>query len=101
VPLNYIEDVWNILGECCSEISNEQVDLDPDDLMALSDQAAKGIAAPHTLKIYAHIKHRPAITLVDSGSSHNFISEHMAENLKPWTPVDHPMAVKVADGSLL
>jgi hypothetical protein len=99
VPLNYIEDVWNILGECYSESSHEQVD--PDELMAFSDQAAKGIAAPHTLKIHAHIKHRPTIILVDSGNSHNFISEHMAENFKPWTPVDHPMVVKVADGSLL
>jgi hypothetical protein len=101
LPLKYIEDVWNILGECYPESSPEQVDPDPDELMALSNQAAKGISTPHTLKIHAHIKHRPGIILVNLGSSHNFISEHKVENFKPWTPVGHPMAVKVVDGSLL
>lgn len=76
-------------------------DSDPDELMALSDQAAKGLNAPHTLKLYAFIKRQPAIILVHSGSSHNFISEHVAATLKPWTPIAQPMSVKVADGTLL
>lgn len=76
-------------------------DSDPDELMALSDQAAKGTCAAHTLKIHAHIHWKPAIILVDSSSSHNFISEHMAADLHPWTPLKHSMSVKVAHGATL
>ena len=101
VPLNVIEEVWHFLGNSadCSNESNS--DLDPDELMALSNQAVKGTCAAHTLKIHAYIHQKPAIILVDSGSSHNFISKHMATDLHPWTPLKHSMLVKVADGATL
>ena len=83
VPLNVIEEVWHFLGNSV-DCSNESTsDSDPDELMALSDQAVKGTCAAHTLKIHAYIHQKPAIILVDSGSSHNFISEHMAADLHP------------------
>jgi hypothetical protein len=46
--------------------------------MALSNEAMKGICAPHTLKIHAFIQGYNSLVLVDFGSSHNFISEHLA-----------------------
>jgi len=83
VTLNIIEEVWQFLGNSadCSNESNS--DSDPDELMALSDQAVKGTCAAHTLKIHAYIHQKLAIILVDFGSSHNFISEHMATDLHP------------------
>lgn len=38
---------------------------------------------------------------MDSGSSHNFISEALVVKLTPWTALPHSMAVKVADGAML
>jgi len=101
VPLNIIEEVWQFLEKYadCSNESNS--DLDPDELMALSDQAVKGTCVAHTLKIHAYIHQKPAIIFVDSRSSHNFISEHMAADLHPWTPLKHSMSIKVADGATL
>jgi hypothetical protein len=100
VPLNVIEEVWQFSGDSvdCSGECNS--DSDPDELMALSDQAIKGTTVAHTLKLHAHIHQKPAIILVDFGSSHNFIS-HMAADLHPWTPLKHSMSVKVADGATL
>jgi hypothetical protein len=101
VPLNMIEEVWQMLGDCYDGPTASQSDSDPDELMALSDQAIKGTSAPHTLKLHAFIQKKPLIILVDSSSSHNFISENAAAGLSPWTPIQNPMSVKVADGSLL
>jgi len=96
-----IEEVWTMLGGCFEDSLASQSDSSPDELMALSDHAVKGTSAPHTLKLHAFIHRQAAIILVDSGSSHNFISEHVAAGLQPWTPIANPMLVKVADGTLL
>jgi hypothetical protein len=99
VPLNVIEEVWQYLGN--PAIDSNDSDSDPDELMALSHQAVNGTTAAHTLKLHAYIQQQQAIILVDSGSSHNFISEHMAANLHPWTPLKHSTSVKVADGATI
>uniref|UniRef100_A0A0A9BBW3 Uncharacterized protein n=1 Tax=Arundo donax TaxID=35708 RepID=A0A0A9BBW3_ARUDO len=39
--------------------------------------------------------------LVDSGSSHNFISEQLATELTGWKALKNPIKVKVADGGIL
>jgi hypothetical protein len=75
--------------------------LDDDELMALSEHALKGLVASHTLKFAASIQNFQSIILVDSGSSHNFISEALAAKLTPWIALPHSMAVRVADGAML
>lgn len=101
VPLNTIEEVWHMLCDGFEEPADASSDSDPDELMALSDHAVKGTTAAHTLWLYAYIQEKPSIILVDSGSSHNFISERIAANLQPWTPLQHSLSVRVANGSLL
>jgi hypothetical protein len=101
VPLNMIEEVWHMLSDGLEEPADPSSDSDPDELMALSDQAVHGTTAAHTLRLYAYIQQKPSIILVDSGSSHNFISERVAANLQPWTPLQSSLSVRVADGSLL
>ncbi|XP_066361411.1 uncharacterized protein [Miscanthus floridulus] len=64
------------------------------------EEVVKGTCAAHTLKIHAYIHQKSAIILVDSSSSHNFISEHMAADLHPWTPLKHSMSVKCYDAIL-
>ena len=41
--------------------------------------AFAGISSPQTLKIRSFIKHRPIVVLIDSGSTHNFIHQRVAE----------------------
>lgn len=102
VPLNMVEELWQLLAEY-SPVPTVQSDTDDDDdeLMALSEHAISGTTAAHTLKFSAFIQNIPSVILVDSGSSHNFISEHLASKLQPWTPLPRTMTVKVADGAQL
>jgi hypothetical protein len=83
--------------------SNLESSSDSDDaeLMALLEHALKGISAPHTLKLAASIHNYKSIILVDSGSSHNFISEHFASQLTPWTPLPHSMTMRVTYGAVV
>jgi hypothetical protein len=69
--------------------------------MAISENALKGINVFRTLKLNAYIGQHQYVILVDSGSSHNFISEQMAAKFQPWRPLRQGLTVKVADGAQL
>jgi hypothetical protein len=103
VPLNLVEDIWGLLPENQTQASTsthiQAVSNDDDDeLMAISDNAMRGTNAIRTLKLHAYIGSHQDIILIDSGSSHNFISEQMASIFQPWTPLKHQMSVRAADG---
>jgi len=72
-----------------------------DDLMALSAQAIQGTCAGKTIKLTTHFAKHKAVVLLDSGSSHNFISEQLAACLPNWQLLQKPLQVKVANGSVL
>jgi hypothetical protein len=97
-----VEELWQLLAEY-SPVPTVQSDTDDDDdeLMTLSEHAISGTTAAHTLKFSAFIQNIPSVILVDYGSSHNFISEHLASKLQPWTPLPRTMTVKVVDGAQL
>jgi len=79
VPLHLVEEVWQMLAEPVPiSTTTTESDDDDDELMALSKHAVNGTTAPHTLKFAAFVQHQPSVILVDSGSSHNFISESLA-----------------------
>lgn len=102
VPLHLVEEVWQMLAEPVPiSTTTTESDDDDDELMALSEHALKGTCAAHALKFAASIYNFQSVILVDPGSSHNFISEQLASQLTPWTPLAHPMTVKVADGATL
>ncbi|CAN6301690.1 unnamed protein product, partial [Urochloa humidicola] len=105
VPLHMVKEVWQMLHEDTEPHSNpiaDQVDSDSgDDLMALSIHAVDGSTASKTIKLQCHILQHKALVLVDSGSSHNFIGEQFATLLPNWKPLNKPIQVKVANGSIL
>jgi len=45
----------------------------------ISLHALAGISSPQTLKIRGFLKHHPVVVLIDSGSTHNFIHQKVAE----------------------
>ncbi|TQD70724.1 hypothetical protein C1H46_043741 [Malus baccata] len=66
--------------------------------------AVYGIPAPksiRTMKINGLVLNCPAIFLVDSGSSHNFIDISLVKKLKGHLDTSHPFTVKIANGGSL
>lgn len=67
----------------------------------LSLNALAGTDTGHTLKLRAMVKNKVMLTLVDSGSSHSFVSAAFLKTCGiPSTPRS-PLTVKVANGELL
>ncbi|MCH79300.1 RNA-directed DNA polymerase (Reverse transcriptase), partial [Trifolium medium] len=54
---------------------------------------------PQVIKLRGTIHEVPVVILVDSGASHNFISQHLVHKMN-WSVVDSPpMNIKLGDGS--
>ena len=66
--------------------------------MMLSSAAASGSAAPKTMQFKGSLLGRDVVILVDSGSSHSFLSSCIATGLPNLRPLPKPMTVRVADG---
>jgi hypothetical protein len=104
VALNVVEELWQMVSEQDSHLgsSPEGADSDSiDDLMAISTPAVNGTYGGKTIKLKGHIQHHKAIFLIDSGSSHTFVSEQLASSLSNWKCLDKPITVKVAYGRIL
>lgn len=70
-------------------------------VLRLSQAAMTGSVAPHTMKFVGQIAGIDILALLDSGSSHSFVSAAVAERLTGVTVVIHPLQVQVANGSQL
>jgi hypothetical protein len=87
------EDSVSLAGSSCH---------DADQLfLTLSTAAVAGTATNHTMCLDGAIQNHPVKILVDSGSSHTFISEQLAANLSGIVPVSSPLSVQVANGQKL
>ena len=63
--------------------------------------ALAGISSPQTLKIRGFIKHRPVVVLIDSGSTHNFIHQKVAEAVHCFVRAVSNFQVQIADGGTM
>jgi hypothetical protein len=57
-----------------------------------------GFSAPQTLKLIGYIKHRKVIILVDSGSTHNFIHRHIAQETHCYIHAVNNFQIMIANG---
>jgi hypothetical protein len=85
----------------CPNSSSEPEEDSGDDLMGLFVNAVQGTESAKTVRMIADICGKEAIILIDSGSSHNFISEYLASKWRNWAALENPMQVKVANGEIL
>ena len=72
-----------------------------DELMAISGDVVSGVSSGKTLRFRCHIQKLKAFALVDSGSSHSFLSEQFAALLPKWSLLKKPVSVKAADGGIV
>eukprot|EP00253_Pinus_taeda_P012385 PITA_12385 len=67
----------------------------------ISLHALAGISSPQTLKFRGFIKHCPVVVLIDSGSTHNFIHQKVAEAVHCFVRSVSNFQVQIADGGTM
>jgi hypothetical protein len=69
--------------------------------LAISVAAMNGSSAPHTMQFSGFLADKKVLILVDSGSSHSFISSTLAATMAVMRKLVVPMLVRVADGGTI
>jgi hypothetical protein len=73
--------------------------LDPTEVEpVISLYALTGFFATQTLNLIGYIKHRKVIILVDSGSTHNFIHRHIAQETNFYICAVNNFQIMIANG---
>lgn len=103
VPLHVVEELWHMVTDESMDQGNklDNATDSGDDLMSISPQAANGTYSGKTVKLLGHIQKDKVVILIDSGSSHNFISEQFVVSMSNWSRLSKPINVKIADGGVL
>ena len=68
---------------------------------AISLHALAGISSPETHKIRGFIKLRPLVVLIDSGSTHNFIHQRVAEVVHCFVRAVSNFQLQIVDGGIM
>lgn len=102
VSLHVVEEMWQMVqGDASSDDHNDNSEDSDEDLMALSVDAIQGTEAGKTVRMVGDIFGKEAVILIDSGSSHSFISAALVSKWKNLTALKNPMKVRVANGQVL
>ncbi|XP_038985807.1 uncharacterized protein LOC103721475 isoform X2 [Phoenix dactylifera] len=93
------------LIQACLEDSDEDVEMETDscdehpvETPEISLHAIAGTRAHETMRVKGSLRHRAVIMLVDSGSTHNFVSERVAKAVGLQPNSSGQLAVMVASG---
>jgi hypothetical protein len=93
------EDVETPLLSESPKITDITPPSDPPEVeLVISLNALTVFSAPQTLKLIGYIKHRKVIILVDSGSTHNFIHRHIAQETHCYIHVVNNFQIMIANG---
>jgi len=71
------------------------------ELMHISEAAVAGGQGATTMRFQGLVQNQEVLMLVDSGSSHTFISSELAERLTLTPQGIDPLRVKVANGGMM
>jgi hypothetical protein len=89
----------NLLVSESPEPTDITLPLDPPEVEpVISLNALTGFSTPQTLKLIGYIKHRKVIILVDSGSTHNFIHCHIAQETNCYIRTVNNFQIMIANG---
>lgn len=96
-----MQELWDIYQP--EDTDSAQVDEDSFSqlYMTLSSTAYTGSIAPKTMKFLGTMQSQQARILVDSGSTHSFISSTLAESLQGLSPLPNALKVVVANDNSL
>jgi hypothetical protein len=96
-----VEELLELLQVDQGDPAVQEPDSEEDILMYISKVATTGQTTPHTVRLVGKSAGREVLILVDSGSSHSFISEVVDRKLQEQVQSMKPIAVRIADGVTL
>lgn len=100
MQLHVVQETLDAMGFEHLEESTEEPTT-TGELLAISQAALTGTEAPSTFRLIGQIQKHQVLMLVDSGSTHCFVSEAMAAHLPGTERQMQPVRVKIADGGIL
>lgn len=101
MQLHVVEELLELL-QADDQAPQQQADEhDGEILMSISKLATTGQTTPHTVRLLGTIAGKEMLILVDSGSSHSFVSEGIAAELQEQVQTIATTSVKIADGGVL
>lgn len=103
IQLHVVEELWEMMtdGDKGSHIADGEGSQFWVDLMSISREAVNGLESSRTFRLRCIVQDQAVVGLVDSGSSHCFISKELARRLKGARQSIRPVQIRVANGGLL
>nr|ADX31265.1 unknown [Triticum aestivum] len=101
VQLHVVEELLELLQADQGVPVVPDPDSDEDVLMCISKGATTGQTTPRTVRLLGQIGGQEMLILVDSGSSHSFLSDTVVARLQLPIQAMSTVAVKIADGGTL
>jgi hypothetical protein len=102
VQLHVMQELWDLFSEDENVDSPAEVlgqsDAEGQICVSLSEAGATGQDSTRSMRLLGEIQGNAVLILIDSGSSHSFLSTKIAELLDGSTPLLHPLTVAVANG---
>lgn len=99
-----LQELWEVYHakECLEyECEEEDTETAAQLCLAISMAASTGVASVNAIQFMGTVQGHSARILVDSGSSHTFVSDSLAAKLSDVSSFSPPLLVKVADDSIL
>jgi hypothetical protein len=102
VQLNVLQEIWDLVQpDSPKDSADTDIAAIEHIFMAISEAAMAGTEAPRTLKIKGGLQNMEILVLIDSGSSHSFVSQQVVAVVSGVTATASPVTVRVADGSVI
>ena len=100
IQLQMVEELWQMVP--LPDTDDPEI-LEKEDTFELnsflSKAAEQGVHATRTMRFVGHIAGMDVLALLDSGSSHSFVSTTVASVLPNIVELDKPVNVQIANGS--
>jgi hypothetical protein len=103
IQLHVLQEFWDFCHneEYSDDSQPEDDSTDAQVLLAVSLAALNGQTTASTIQFQGRIQGLPIKILLDSGSSHTFVSLALSSKLTGRSPLSVPLRVKIADGQIL
>jgi hypothetical protein len=102
VQLNVLQEIWDLVQpDSPKDSADTDIAATEHIFMAISEATMARTEAPRTLKIKGGLQNMEILVLIDSASSHSFVSQQVVAVVSGVTATASPVTVRVADGSVI